>query len=165
MLGSLAVSWLLCGPQFMRPEAYLTTAFVTASFSLAVPAYDYQEIAVLVALFCLFNACVGISSPSLARLRSIYVPNGMRAGLLLGAGCLHILNRWSCVANEDCPCKREQYQQNMRAASSQSICVQCGTKLDIGLGFDSASHSTKENAPALTPTHEGTCAIPNKQGY
>jgi hypothetical protein len=49
----------------------------------------------------------------------------------------------------------------MRATSSQSICVQCGTKSDIGLGFDSASHSTKENAPALTPTHEGTCAIQN----
>ena len=79
----------------------------------------------------------------------------------MGAGCLHILNRWSCVANEDCPCKREQYQKNMRATLSQSICVQCGTKLDIGLGFDSASHSAKENAPALTPTHEGTCAVPN----
>ena len=59
----------------MRPEAYQTTAFVTASFSLAVPAYDYQEIGMLVALFCLFNACVEIISPSLARLRSIYVPN------------------------------------------------------------------------------------------
>lgn len=138
MLGSLAVSWLLCGPYFTRPEAYLTTAFVTASFSLAVPAYDYQEIGVLVALFCLFSACVGIISPSLARLRSIYVPNDMRAGmislsrvpaniavifvlmrggyyhnmenstiltmcvlgLLSGAGCFHILNRWSCVAND-----------------------------------------------------------------
>jgi hypothetical protein len=66
----------------MRPEAYLTTAFVTASFSLAVPAYDYQEIGVLVALFCLFNACVGIISPSLARLRSIYVSNDMRAGMV-----------------------------------------------------------------------------------
>jgi hypothetical protein len=66
----------------MRPEEYLMTAFVTASFSLAVLAYDYQEIGVLVALFCLFNACVGIISPSLARLRSIYVSNDMRTGLL-----------------------------------------------------------------------------------
>lgn len=144
MLGSLAVSWLLCGPHFMRPETYLTTAFVTASFSLAVPAYDYQEVGVLVALFCLFNACVGIISPSLARLRSIYMPNDMRAGmisisrvpvniavvfvlmrggyyhnlenstiltmcvlgLLSGAGCLHILNRWSCVANDKTPMDR-----------------------------------------------------------
>ena len=141
----------------MRPEAYLTTAFVTATFSLAVLAYDYQEIRVLVALFCLFNACVGIISPSLARLRSIYVSNDMRAGmvnlfcvpanlavvfvlmrggyyhnlenntiltmcvlgLLSGAGCLHILNRWSYVANKDCPCKGQQYQHNTRATSSQ----------------------------------------------
>ena len=61
----------------MRPEAYLTIAFVTASFS-----YDYQEIGMLVALFFLFNACVGIISPSLARLRSIYVPNDMRVGMV-----------------------------------------------------------------------------------
>ena len=85
MLGSLAVSWLLCGPQCMRPETYPTTAFVTPSFSLAIPSYDYQEIAVLVALFCLFNACVGISSPPRARFRSIYLPNGMHASLLMGA--------------------------------------------------------------------------------
>ena len=49
----------------------------------------------------------------------------------------------------------------MRATPLHSICVQCGTKLDIGLGFDSASHSTKENSPALTLIHEGTCAIQN----
>lgn len=160
MLGSLAVSWLLCGPHFMRPEAYLTTAFVTASFSLAIPAYDYQvsvylfqDLIILwtnclrnkfIRLGCLWlyfvysNVRVGIISPLLARLRSIYVPNDMRAGmisisrvpiniaivfvlmrggyyhnlenntiltmcvlgLLSGAGCLHILNRWSCVAND-----------------------------------------------------------------
>ncbi|XP_059074236.1 uncharacterized protein LOC131034289 isoform X2 [Cryptomeria japonica] len=137
MIGSVAASWLLCGPYFCRPELYLTAVFVTASFSLAIPAYDYQEIGLLVALFCLFNVCVGIISPSLARLRSIYVPNDLRAsmmslsrvpanavivfvlikggyyhnldnstvftfcviGLLTGAGCLHLLKRWSCVAN------------------------------------------------------------------
>jgi hypothetical protein len=71
----------------MRPEAYLTTAFVTASFSLAIPAYDYQEIGVLVALFHLFNACDGIISPSLTRLRSIYVSNDMRVGRVnIGGG-------------------------------------------------------------------------------
>jgi hypothetical protein len=34
-------------------------------------------------------------------------------------------------------------------------------KVRYWIGFDSASHSTKENAAALTPTHEGTCAIQN----
>uniref|UniRef100_A0A0D6R4E6 Major facilitator superfamily (MFS) profile domain-containing protein n=1 Tax=Araucaria cunninghamii TaxID=56994 RepID=A0A0D6R4E6_ARACU len=144
MLGSVAVSWLLCGPYFLRPEMYLTYAFVTASFSLAIPAYDYQDIGVLVALFCLFNVCVGIISPLLARLRSAYVPIDIRAGmislsrvpanvaivfvlikggyyhnlenstiltlcvlgLLSGAGCLHILHRWICLANDKLPMER-----------------------------------------------------------
>lgn len=55
----------------------------------------------------------------------------------------------------------EQYQHNTRAAPSQSISVHSDTKSDIGLGFESASHSTKEKAHALTPTQEGTCAIQN----
>ena len=34
-------------------------------------------------------------------------------------------------------------------------------KVRYWIGFDSASHSTKENVTALTPTHEGMCAIQN----
>ena len=33
---------------------------------------DLQEIAVLVTLFCLFHACVGLILPSLAKLRTMY---------------------------------------------------------------------------------------------
>lgn len=34
-----------------------------------------QEVGVLLALFCLFHATVGVISPSLARLRTLYVEN------------------------------------------------------------------------------------------
>ncbi|CAK9144020.1 unnamed protein product [Ilex paraguariensis] len=40
------------------------------------------KIGVLVTLFCLFHACMGLVLPSLARLRTMYVPNEMRGGMI-----------------------------------------------------------------------------------
>ncbi|XP_073220752.1 uncharacterized protein [Cicer arietinum] len=40
------------------------------------------EIGVLVTLFSLFHACVGFILPSLARLRTMYVPNELRGGMM-----------------------------------------------------------------------------------
>ncbi|KAJ8544863.1 hypothetical protein K7X08_017446 [Anisodus acutangulus] len=40
------------------------------------------EIQVLVVLFCIFHACVGLVLPSLARLRTTYVPNELRGGMM-----------------------------------------------------------------------------------
>ncbi|XP_043708915.1 molybdate-anion transporter isoform X2 [Telopea speciosissima] len=40
------------------------------------------EIGVLVTLFCVFHACVGLILPSLARLRTMYVPNELRGGMI-----------------------------------------------------------------------------------
>eukprot|EP00249_Psilotum_nudum_P016047 c25631_g1_i2 orf=230-1588(+) len=82
MLGSAVAATLLCGPLSERPENFLRFVFGVAAFSLGVPAYDYQEIGILVASFCAFHICSGIAWPSLARLRSIYIPNDHRAGVI-----------------------------------------------------------------------------------
>ncbi|KAG6557965.1 hypothetical protein Mapa_000144 [Marchantia paleacea] len=82
MLGSAIAALLLCGPFNARPESFLPLIFVAASLALLVPAYDHQEIGVLVTAFCAYHICVGISLPSLAYLRSIYIQNDRRAGVL-----------------------------------------------------------------------------------
>ncbi|KAK1385954.1 hypothetical protein POM88_023689 [Heracleum sosnowskyi] len=66
----------------LRTEDCLLYAFSVAGIVLSVVAYDYQEIGVLVTLFCLFHACVGLILPSLARLRTLYVPNELRGGMM-----------------------------------------------------------------------------------
>ncbi|KAL2631766.1 hypothetical protein R1flu_016452 [Riccia fluitans] len=82
MLGSAVAAFLLCGPYTTRPENFLPHVFVVASLALLVPAYDHQEIGVLVTVFCIYHVCVGIAWPSLAYLRSIYISNDRRAGVL-----------------------------------------------------------------------------------
>ncbi|XP_031494034.1 uncharacterized protein LOC116260088 isoform X5 [Nymphaea colorata] len=55
------------------------------------------EIAVLVVLFCIIHGSFGLIVPSLARLRSMYVPNELRAGMMslslvpANAGILYVL--------------------------------------------------------------------------
>ncbi|KAK1363246.1 hypothetical protein POM88_038807 [Heracleum sosnowskyi] len=71
-----------CGLLSLRTEDCLLYAFSVAGIVLSVVAYDYQEIGVLVTLFCLFHACVGLILPSLARLRTLYVPNELRGGMM-----------------------------------------------------------------------------------
>ncbi|KAK1395301.1 hypothetical protein POM88_014357 [Heracleum sosnowskyi] len=66
----------------LRTEDCLLYAFSVAGIVLSVVAYDYQEIGVLVTLFCLFHACVGLILHSLARLRTLYVPNELRGGMM-----------------------------------------------------------------------------------
>ena len=47
---------------FLLLDVWIFTLFIS----------DLQEIAVLVTLFCLFHACVGLILPSLAKLRTMY---------------------------------------------------------------------------------------------
>ncbi|KAK9670296.1 hypothetical protein RND81_13G192200 [Saponaria officinalis] len=81
MLGSTAFPWSLSGLLSLRIEDCLLYEFISAGVVVSIIAYDYQEIGVYVALFCLFQAVVGLILPTLARLRSMYVPNEFRAGM------------------------------------------------------------------------------------
>lgn len=82
MLGSSAFPWLFGGASSLIGEDCLISAFVVAGLSLLIVAYDYQEIGVLVVLFCMYQACVGLILPALARLRTLYVPNELRGGMI-----------------------------------------------------------------------------------
>ncbi|CAK7337788.1 unnamed protein product [Dovyalis caffra] len=82
MLGSTVFPWLLSGPLSLRTEDCLVYAFTVLGLVLSIVAYDYQEIGVLVSLFCLFHAGVGLIIPSLARLRTMHVPNELRGGMM-----------------------------------------------------------------------------------
>ncbi|KAI5075081.1 hypothetical protein GOP47_0009157 [Adiantum capillus-veneris] len=82
MLGSAVSAMILCGPWNVRAEDVLRWIYPCAAISLTVPAYDYQEIGVLICAFCIFHVCYGISWPLLARLRSIYVPTEHRAAIM-----------------------------------------------------------------------------------
>ncbi|KAG6529687.1 hypothetical protein ZIOFF_011900 [Zingiber officinale] len=82
MLGSTAFPWLFSEAKLLGNEDCLMTAMGVASIALFIVAYDYQEIGVLVLLFCIFHACVGFSLPSLARLRTMYLPNELRGGMI-----------------------------------------------------------------------------------
>ncbi|KAI6699344.1 hypothetical protein NL676_013668 [Syzygium grande] len=82
MLGSTIFPWLISGSLSFRTEDCILYAFIISGCVLSAVAYDYQEIGVLVTLFCLFQACVGVILPSLARLRTMYVPNGLRGGMI-----------------------------------------------------------------------------------
>ncbi|CAD6266402.1 unnamed protein product [Miscanthus lutarioriparius] len=65
-----------------RNEDSLTMAYIGAGLALSIVAYDYQEIGPLVIVFCIFHACVGFILPSLARLRTMYLPNELRGGMM-----------------------------------------------------------------------------------
>ncbi|KAF5752849.1 molybdate-anion transporter [Tripterygium wilfordii] len=82
MLGSTAFPWLINGPALLRTEDCLVYAFITLGLVLSIVAYDYQEVGVLVSLFCIFHTGVGLVIPSLARLKSMYVPNELRGGVI-----------------------------------------------------------------------------------
>ncbi|XP_004511864.1 uncharacterized protein [Cicer arietinum] len=82
MLGSTVFPCLTSGPSSLRIEDCLVFAYITLAILLSIVAYDYQEIGVLVTLFSLFHACVGFILPSLARLRTMYVPNELRGGMM-----------------------------------------------------------------------------------
>ncbi|XP_054809374.1 uncharacterized protein LOC129311246 isoform X2 [Prosopis cineraria] len=82
MLGSTIFPWLTSGPLPIRTEDCLVYAYIILGLVLSIIAYDYQEIGVLVTLFILFHACVGLILPSLARLRTMYVPNELRGGMM-----------------------------------------------------------------------------------
>ncbi|XP_024974526.1 molybdate-anion transporter [Cynara cardunculus var. scolymus] len=82
MLGSTMFPWFINGPLPLRTEDCLVYAFIIAGLVLSMVAYDYQEIGILVGLFCLFHACIGLVLPSLARLRTLYVPNELRGGMI-----------------------------------------------------------------------------------
>ncbi|XP_028796387.1 molybdate-anion transporter-like [Neltuma alba] len=82
MLGSTVFPWLTSGRLPIRTEDWLVYAYIILGLVLSIIAYDYQEIGVLVTLFILFHACVGLILPSLARLRTMYVPNELRGGMM-----------------------------------------------------------------------------------
>ncbi|KAM7507169.1 hypothetical protein LguiA_017622 [Lonicera macranthoides] len=82
MLGSTSYPWFVSGPLSLRTEDCLVYMFAISGLVLSIVAYDYQEIGVLVALFCVFHACIGLILPSLARLRTLYVPNELRGGMI-----------------------------------------------------------------------------------
>lgn len=82
MLGSTAVPWFHSGFLQVGIEDCLIFAFSIAGLLFSVIAYDYQEIGELVTLFCFFHVCAGIILASLARLRTMYVPNELRGGMI-----------------------------------------------------------------------------------
>ncbi|KAG0460647.1 hypothetical protein HPP92_020944 [Vanilla planifolia] len=84
MLGSTFFPWIFstASPLHKDGDAYLTAAFVVAGMVLSIIAFDYQDIGVLVVLFCTFHACIGLILPSLASLRTSYVPNELRGGMM-----------------------------------------------------------------------------------
>ncbi|KAM4117812.1 hypothetical protein ACB094_02G153900 [Castanea mollissima] len=82
MLGSTVFPWLISGPSSLRTEDFLVYSFIIMGLVLSIVAYDYQEIGVLVTLFCIFHACIGLILPSLAKLRTMYVPNELRGGMI-----------------------------------------------------------------------------------
>ncbi|KAI3503032.1 hypothetical protein L1887_31467 [Cichorium endivia] len=82
MLGSTMFPWFINGPLSIRTEDCLVYAFITGGIVMSIVAYDYQEVGILVGLFCLFHMCVGLILPSLARLRTFYVPNELRGGMI-----------------------------------------------------------------------------------
>ncbi|CAL8164742.1 unnamed protein product [Prunus armeniaca] len=71
MLGSTIFPWLISGLSSLRTEDCLVFAFIIMGLVLSITAYDYQEIGVLVTLFCIFHAGLGMIFPSLARLRTM----------------------------------------------------------------------------------------------
>ncbi|PKI41231.1 hypothetical protein CRG98_038343 [Punica granatum] len=81
MLGTAIFPWVISGSS-LRTEECLVYTFIISGLAVFIIAYDYQEIGVLVSLFCLFHACIGIILPSLARLRTMYVPNELRGGMI-----------------------------------------------------------------------------------
>ncbi|GMH06373.1 hypothetical protein Nepgr_008213 [Nepenthes gracilis] len=82
MLGSTLFPWFINELASIRTEDCILYTFIFAGLVLSIVAYDYQEIGVLVLLFCLFHICAGLMLPSLARLRTMYVPNEFRAGMM-----------------------------------------------------------------------------------
>lgn len=82
MLGSAGFPWFYGAIAPFRNEDSLTIAYVGAGLALSIAAYDYQEIAPLMIVFCIFHACVGFILPSLARLRTMYLPNELRGGMM-----------------------------------------------------------------------------------
>ncbi|KAM0839103.1 hypothetical protein ACQ4PT_060527 [Festuca glaucescens] len=82
MLGSAAFPWFYGAMAPLQNEDSLTTAYIAAGLALLIVAYDYQEIGTLVILFCIFHACVGFILPSLARFRTMYLPNELRGGMM-----------------------------------------------------------------------------------
>ncbi|KAL1316181.1 hypothetical protein HN51_068405 [Arachis hypogaea] len=82
MIGSTIFPCLTSGPSSLRTEDCLVYAYVVLALLLSFVAYDYQEIGFLMTLFSMFHACVGFILPSLARLRTMYVPNELRGGMM-----------------------------------------------------------------------------------
>uniref|UniRef100_A0A0D9X3T2 Uncharacterized protein n=1 Tax=Leersia perrieri TaxID=77586 RepID=A0A0D9X3T2_9ORYZ len=82
MFGGASFPWFDGATAPFRNEDSLTIAYITAGIALLIVAYDYQEIGTLVILFCIFHACVGFILPSLARLRTMYLPNELRGGMM-----------------------------------------------------------------------------------
>ncbi|XP_073296302.1 uncharacterized protein [Primulina huaijiensis] len=82
MLGSTGFPWFLPGSLALRTEECLVYIFIIMGTVLSIVAYDYQEIGLLVTLFCIFHTCMGLVLPSLARLRTMYVPNEVRGGMM-----------------------------------------------------------------------------------
>lgn len=84
MLGSTVFPWFSGATSPLHNEDYghLIAAFFVAALVLSIIAYDYQDVGVLVVLFCIFHACVGLISPSLAKLRTLYVPSELRGGMI-----------------------------------------------------------------------------------
>ncbi|KQJ94855.1 molybdate-anion transporter isoform X2 [Brachypodium distachyon] len=82
MLGSAGFPWFYGATAPFQNDDSLTIAYAAAGLALSIVAYDYQEIGTLVILFCIFHACVGFILPSLARLRTMYLPNELRGGMM-----------------------------------------------------------------------------------
>ncbi|CAN6906442.1 unnamed protein product [Brassica oleracea var. botrytis] len=82
MLGSTVFPWLMSGQSFLRLEDCLVYIYAILAVVFSIVAYDYQEISTLIVLFCLYHGFAGLVLPLLARLRTMYVPNELRGGMI-----------------------------------------------------------------------------------
>ncbi|PPD98485.1 hypothetical protein GOBAR_DD04475 [Gossypium barbadense] len=84
---SIAVFWILWAPTLVVSKLSswkldFFEVFHLKALLLSIIAYDYEEIGVLVTQFSLYHACIGLILPLLARLRTMYVPNELRGGMI-----------------------------------------------------------------------------------
>ncbi|PPS00529.1 hypothetical protein GOBAR_AA20137 [Gossypium barbadense] len=84
---SIAVFWILWAPTLVVSKLSswkldFFEVYHLKALLLSIIAYDYEEIGVLVTQFSLYHACIGLILPLLARLRTMYVPNELRGGMI-----------------------------------------------------------------------------------
>ncbi|CAF1860883.1 unnamed protein product [Brassica napus] len=83
MLGSTVFLWLMSGQSLLRLEDCLVYIYATLRIgAFCLTHYILQEVRTLETHFCLFHGFAGLVLPLLAILRTMYVPNTLRGGMI-----------------------------------------------------------------------------------